>query len=142
MPMTHATARFEFEAEVTGGLEHPGIVPVYGLGHTADGRPFYAMRFIKGNSLKEAIRRFHEADKHKTATRASGRWRCAVCWDDSLTSARLWHTPIAGACCIEISSRATSCSANTARPWLLTGASPSRWSSFSCRAVSRSRKCH
>ena len=56
-------ARFEFEAEVTGGLEHPGIVPVYGLGHTPDGRPFYAMRFIKGNSLKEAIRRFHEAEK-------------------------------------------------------------------------------
>ena len=56
-------ARFEFEAEVTGGLEHPGIVPVYGLGHTPDGRPFYAMRFIKGDSLKEAIRRFHEAEK-------------------------------------------------------------------------------
>jgi serine/threonine-protein kinase len=55
-------ARFEFEAEITGGLEHPGIVPVYGLGHTPDGRPFYAMRFIKGNSLKEAIRRFHEAE--------------------------------------------------------------------------------
>ncbi len=59
-------ARFEFEAEVTGGLEHPGIVPVYGLGHTPDGRPFYAMRFIKGNSLKEAIRRFHEAEKQST----------------------------------------------------------------------------
>ena len=58
----HYRSRFEFEAEVTGGLEHPGIVPVYGLGHTPDGRPFYAMRFIKGNSLKEAIRRFHEAE--------------------------------------------------------------------------------
>jgi len=56
-------ARFEFEAEITGGLEHPGIVPVYGLGHTADGRPFYAMRFIQGDSLKAAIRRFHEADQ-------------------------------------------------------------------------------
>jgi len=56
-------ARFEFEAQITGGLEHPGIVPVYGLGHTADGRPFYAMRFIRGDSLKEAIRRFHEAEK-------------------------------------------------------------------------------
>ena len=33
---------------MTGGLEHPGIVPVYGLGHTPDGRPFYAMRFIQG----------------------------------------------------------------------------------------------
>ena len=55
-------ARFLLEAEVTGGLEHPGIVPVYGLGSYADGRPFYAMRFIRGDSLKEAIDRFH-ADK-------------------------------------------------------------------------------
>src|SRR5262249_53533061 len=47
------------EAEVTGTLEHPGIVPVYGLGSYGDGRPFYAMRFIRGDSLKEAIERFH-----------------------------------------------------------------------------------
>jgi serine/threonine-protein kinase len=52
-------ARFLLEAEVTGGLEHPGIVPVYGLGSYADGRPYYAMRFIRGDSLKEAIGRFH-----------------------------------------------------------------------------------
>jgi serine/threonine protein kinase len=52
-------ARFLLEAEVTGGLEHPGVVPVYGLGAYADGRPFYAMRFIRGDSLKEAIKRFH-----------------------------------------------------------------------------------
>ncbi len=52
-------ARFVVEAEITGGLEHPGIVPVYGLGAYADGRPFYAMRFIRGDSLKEAIQRFH-----------------------------------------------------------------------------------
>ncbi len=56
-------ARFVLEAEVTGGLEHPGIVPVYGLGTYADGRPYYAMRFIKGDDLKEAIRGFHEADQ-------------------------------------------------------------------------------
>src|SRR4029077_14228113 len=41
-------SRFLLEAEITGGLEHPGIVPVYGLGTYADGRPYYAMRFIKG----------------------------------------------------------------------------------------------
>jgi serine/threonine-protein kinase len=51
--------RFLLEAEVTGGLEHPGIVPVYGLGVYPDGRPYYAMRFIRGDSLKEAIERFH-----------------------------------------------------------------------------------
>jgi eukaryotic-like serine/threonine-protein kinase len=52
-------ARFVQEAEITGKLEHPGIIPVYGLGHDATGRPFYAMRFIEGDSLKEAIAAFH-----------------------------------------------------------------------------------
>ena len=47
------------EAEITGGLEHPGIVPVYGLGSYRDGRPYYAMRFIRGENLKEAIDAFH-----------------------------------------------------------------------------------
>jgi serine/threonine-protein kinase len=57
--------RFLLEAEITGRLEHPGIVPVYGLGTYADGRPYYAMRFIKGDSLKDAIDRFHEdAERH------------------------------------------------------------------------------
>ena len=61
-PTTRTPRRFLLEAEITGGLEHPGIVPVYGLGHDADGRPYYAMRFIRGESLKEAIERFHAAD--------------------------------------------------------------------------------
>src|SRR4029450_919131 len=51
--------RFVVEAEITGGLEHPGIVPVYGLGAYADGRPYYAMRFIRGDSLRDAIELFH-----------------------------------------------------------------------------------
>jgi serine/threonine-protein kinase len=51
--------RFLLEAEITGGLEHPGVVPVYGLGTHADGRPYYAMRFIRGESFKEAIAAFH-----------------------------------------------------------------------------------
>ncbi len=51
--------RFIAEAIVTGSLEHPGIVPVYGLGRYADGRPFYAMRFLKGTSFQAAIDQFH-----------------------------------------------------------------------------------
>ena len=53
-------ARFVLEAEITGGLEHPGVVPVYGLGHYADGRPFYAMRFVRGDSLHDALQQFHQ----------------------------------------------------------------------------------
>src|SRR6516165_8646394 len=55
----NSRARFLIEAEITGGLEHPGIVPVYGLGAYPDGRPYHAMRFIRGDSLKEAIAPFH-----------------------------------------------------------------------------------
>jgi WD40 repeat protein/serine/threonine protein kinase len=55
-------SRFLREAKLTGRLEHPGIVPVYGLGRYADGRPYYAMRFIEGETLKQAIDRFHASE--------------------------------------------------------------------------------
>jgi WD40 repeat protein/serine/threonine protein kinase len=55
-------SRFVLEAKVTGKLEHPGIVPIYGLGRYADGRPYYAMRFIEGETLKQAIERFYSGD--------------------------------------------------------------------------------
>lgn len=58
-----ARQRFVLEAKVTGGLEHPGIVPVYGLGLYPDGRPYYAMRFIRGVSFQKSIEQFHEADR-------------------------------------------------------------------------------
>lgn len=51
--------RFEFEARVTGNLEHPCVVPVYALGTHPDGRPYYAMRFIRGETLQSAIKEFH-----------------------------------------------------------------------------------
>ncbi|MDZ4847650.1 MAG: serine/threonine-protein kinase [Pirellulaceae bacterium] len=53
-------SKFLLEAEVTGGLEHPGIVPVYALGKRPDGRPYYAMRLIKGDNFLVHIKRFHE----------------------------------------------------------------------------------
>ncbi len=54
-------SRFVLEAEITGGLEHPGIVPVYGKGMDEAGRPYYAMRLVRGESLKQAIKNFHES---------------------------------------------------------------------------------
>jgi serine/threonine-protein kinase len=52
-------SRFLRERQITGQLEHPGIVSVYGSGEASDGRPFYAMRFVQGTTLAEAIARFH-----------------------------------------------------------------------------------
>ncbi|MDF1699728.1 MAG: serine/threonine-protein kinase [Planctomycetota bacterium] len=42
--------RFLQEAWITSGLAHPGIVPVYELGQTAEGVPYYTMRFIRGET--------------------------------------------------------------------------------------------
>ena len=67
-------ARFLIEAEITGNLEHPGIVPVYSLGRNADGQPYYAMRFIRGESLSAAIREFHLRALEEAGT-AGGRKR-------------------------------------------------------------------
>ncbi len=58
-PDSPAGRRFLLEAEVTSQLEHPGIAPVHGRGNTDDGRPFYTMRFIEGETLQDATRRFH-----------------------------------------------------------------------------------
>jgi eukaryotic-like serine/threonine-protein kinase len=65
-------ARFEFEAHITGGLEHPGIVPVYGLGCHVDGRPYYAMRFIRGVTLKDAIAEFHSSGGTRRGAAGNG----------------------------------------------------------------------
>jgi serine/threonine-protein kinase len=58
--------RFLTEAAITGQLEHPGIVPVYALDEQ-DGQPFYAMRFIEGRTLSEAIRDYHSGCLDKAA---------------------------------------------------------------------------
>ena len=71
-------ARFIQEAEVTGRLEHPGVVPLYSLGCRADGRPFYAMRFVRGESLKEAIARLHGGPASTSSRPDPVRWNRAL----------------------------------------------------------------
>ena len=51
-----ARIRFVAEARVTGSLEHPGIVPIYSMGTFTDGRPYYAMRLIRGKSLADRLK--------------------------------------------------------------------------------------
>jgi tetratricopeptide (TPR) repeat protein len=51
--------RFLNEAAITGLLEHPGIVPIYALDQDAEGQPYYVMRFIQGQTFREAIQAYH-----------------------------------------------------------------------------------
>ncbi|MFM7316979.1 MAG: protein kinase domain-containing protein, partial [bacterium] len=53
---------FFLEGEVTGRLDHPGVLPMYGLGRTPDGLPFYAMKFIGSPKFTKLIDDFHEAE--------------------------------------------------------------------------------
>ena len=57
------TARFLREAQVTGQLEHPGIVPVYELGARADGTLYYTMKLVRGRTLAQALRGCRSLDE-------------------------------------------------------------------------------
>ncbi len=55
--------QFQLEGEIAAQLQHPGVVPVYGMGHTSDGRPFHVMRYIDGETLGDIIGQFHRDAK-------------------------------------------------------------------------------
>ncbi len=64
--------RFMREAEITGRLEHPFIVPVYSMGQQADGKPYYAMRLVRGQSLYAAIENYHQENLANVDARFRG----------------------------------------------------------------------
>jgi len=55
-------ALFHLEGEVTGALEHPSVVPVYGMGKDIKGRLNYAMRYIRGKKLSRVIAEYHRKE--------------------------------------------------------------------------------
>jgi serine/threonine protein kinase len=62
--------RFLEEAQVTGQLDHPGIVPVHELGLEADGQVFFTMRLVKGRDLKQIFDLVRDTEEGWTLTRA------------------------------------------------------------------------
>lgn len=49
-------ARFREEARVCGRLTHPGVVTVHEIGELEDGRPYFAMKLIDGDTLAQRLR--------------------------------------------------------------------------------------
>ncbi len=59
--------RFGQESQILGRLHHPGIAQIYEAGTADDGRPFFAMEFVRGLPLDE-FARHHQLD---TAARSA-----------------------------------------------------------------------
>jgi serine/threonine protein kinase/Tfp pilus assembly protein PilF len=55
-PDSSAARRFVDEARIAGQLQHPGIPAIHDLGALPDGRPFLAMKLIKGRTLHDLLR--------------------------------------------------------------------------------------
>jgi serine/threonine-protein kinase len=67
-----ARRRLVREARTTGTLEHPAIVPVYGLGTDEAGRPYYVMRFVRGTTLADAVAAHRAAQDGKAPAAGEG----------------------------------------------------------------------
>jgi formylglycine-generating enzyme required for sulfatase activity len=63
-------SRFLEEAQVTGQLDHPGIVPVHELGIDARGRVFFTMKLVKGKTLEHVLEAVRHGDDGWSVTRA------------------------------------------------------------------------
>lgn len=48
---------FQREVQALARLKHPGIAAIYESGSTDDGRPFFAMELVRGETLKESLER-------------------------------------------------------------------------------------
>ena len=56
-PDSGTARRFADEARITGQLQHPNVPAVHDLGALPDGRPFLAMKLIKGETLEDLLKR-------------------------------------------------------------------------------------
>lgn len=50
-----AVARFETEARISSRLQHPGVVPIHELGKLEDGRPYFTMKIVQGETLADRL---------------------------------------------------------------------------------------
>ena len=48
--------RFAQEAQITGQLQHPSIIPVYDLGEREDGQLYFTMKRVEGRTLRDIFK--------------------------------------------------------------------------------------
>jgi serine/threonine protein kinase len=65
-------ARFLEEAQITGQLDHPGIVPVHELGLDAEGRLYFTLKLVRGRDLRAIFGLVRTGAEGWNQTRALG----------------------------------------------------------------------
>jgi WD40 repeat protein/serine/threonine protein kinase len=63
----HDRLRFIEEAQITGQLEHPNIVPVHDLALNEHGQPYYTMKLVKGRTLQDVLKLLREGSAEAAA---------------------------------------------------------------------------
>jgi non-specific serine/threonine protein kinase/serine/threonine-protein kinase len=63
MDTAQVVARFEAERQALAIMSHPAIAQVFDAGATPQGRPFFAVEYVRGESITEYC------DRHKLTTR-------------------------------------------------------------------------
>src|SRR5260221_1511041 len=66
MNRPEVTRRFVEEAQISGQMQHPGVVPVYDFGHFGK-RPFFTMKLVKGQTLAALL-----GERETSLARATG----------------------------------------------------------------------
>jgi serine/threonine-protein kinase len=60
-------ARFVDEVRIVGTLEHPNVVPVHDVGIDAEGRYFFVMKYVEGDTLETTIEKLQARDPQALA---------------------------------------------------------------------------
>jgi len=76
-----ARERFLEEARTTAQLQHPGIVPVHDMGEEPDGRVWFTMKEVQGETFRSVIRREHAASRSGAVDRSASLRRLVSTFD-------------------------------------------------------------